>query len=157
MGLDMYLKAERYLDGWKHHTEAERKLYADCLALVGLTPADVATEGAPSGNIAFNVGYWRKANAIHGWFVTNVQDEIDECQPHNVSREQLKKLREACQLALTSADKAGEVLPTRSGFFFGSTEYDEYYKQDLKDTIVIVDRCLSSAFENWSFEYCSSW
>ena len=25
------------------------------------------------------VGYWRKQNAIHNWFVENVQDGIDDC------------------------------------------------------------------------------
>ena len=25
------------------------------------------------------VGYWRKANAIHGWFVRNVQNGKDDC------------------------------------------------------------------------------
>jgi len=43
-------------------------------------------------NIVEEVGYWRKANAIHGWFVDNVQDGVDNCGEHYVSEEQIKEL-----------------------------------------------------------------
>jgi len=46
-------------------------------------------------------------------------------------------------------------LPTGSGFFFGSTNYDEYYFGDLNDTIGIITRCLESKFDY--FEYQASW
>ena len=29
------------------------------------------------------VGYWRKANQIHNWFVNRVQDGIDDCEYHH--------------------------------------------------------------------------
>lgn len=38
-------------------------------------------------SIAEDVGYWRKANAIHAWFVKNVQGGVDNCQSHEVSKE----------------------------------------------------------------------
>jgi hypothetical protein len=37
-------------------------------------------------------------------------------------------------------DYAEFELPTAEGFFFGDTDYDEYYIQDLKDTIEIVEK-----------------
>lgn len=157
MGLDMYLKAEKYIAGWEHLKPEAKKLYANCLALAGLKETDVSTLDCPSGVLSFNVGYRRKANAIHAWFVANVQNGVDECQPHHVERKQLEGLRDVCRRALVSTEHGKEVLPTKSGFFFGSTEYDDNYKQDVVDTIAIVDRCLSPVFEDWSFEYCSSW
>jgi hypothetical protein len=52
---------------------------------------------------------------------------------------------------------AEEYLPTHSGFFFGSTEYDEWYFNDLKLTVEIVDRVLSNVPDDWEFYYGSSW
>lgn len=43
------------------------------------------------------VGYWRKANHIHLWFVNNVQDGIDDCcYHHEVTKELLEELRDTC-------------------------------------------------------------
>ena len=35
------------------------------------------------------IGYWRKANHIHRWFVLNVQNNEDDCKEHDVTLEQL--------------------------------------------------------------------
>ena len=51
---------------------------------------------------------------------------------------------------------AHEELPTQEGFFFGGTDYDEWYIQDLQDTVSIIDRVLKMDDE-WDFEYQSSW
>jgi hypothetical protein len=50
---------------------------------------------------------------------------------------------------------ASELLPSQSGFFFGNTEYDEYYFGDLIQTIEIIEDCLSD--DDAEFEYHSSW
>lgn len=49
------------------------------------------------------VGYWRKANAIHGWLVENVQDGIDECQPSPVTIDQLRTLKALCERVIETA------------------------------------------------------
>lgn len=141
-------------------------------------------------SIMDNVGYWRKANAIHDWFVNNVQDGIDDCNYHNeVTEEILMELRNVCQTVLDSSELttgkvyngttykdgqayhnyedgmvmldqsvAEELLPTTCGFFFGSTDYDEYYVEDLKNTIEIIDKVLAETdFENEMIYYVSSW
>ena len=52
---------------------------------------------------------------------------------------------------------AEELLPTQSGFFFGSTDYDTEYLQDLETTIEILETVLSE-YNEWSdFYYQSSW
>ena len=51
---------------------------------------------------------------------------------------------------------AEELLPSASGFFFGGTEYDEWYYNDIAHTI----KCLTEALEDESadeFEYHASW
>ena len=51
----------------------------------------------PHNHIAEQVGYWRKANAIHQWFVDNVQDGEDDCDYHReVTRGDLIELRDLC-------------------------------------------------------------
>ena len=42
------------------------------------------------------VAYWRKANAIHKWFVENVQDGVDDCGRYEVTKEQLQELLKIC-------------------------------------------------------------
>lgn len=132
------------------------------------------------------VGYWRKANAIHQWFVTNVQDGKDDCKEYDVSREQLEELLEVVNKVLAStklvkgkvhngtvhsngktrelyedgkivkdASVAEELLPAQSGFFFGSTDYDQYYIQDLEYTKGILTEVLAE--EGKDFTYQSSW
>jgi hypothetical protein len=104
------------------------------------------------------VGYWRKANHIHAWFVQNVQGGNDDCGYYPVSKAQLEKLNGVCQLVLNNMDHAETLLPTQSGFFFGSTDYDEYYKQDVKDTMKILKAVLKKTdFEKEMIVYSSSW
>ena len=80
-----------------------------------------------NNTIVEEVAYWRKANAIHKWFVDNVQSGKDDCDSYEVSREQLVKLLGDCEQVKAHNELAEELLPTQSGFFFGSIEYDKWY------------------------------
>lgn len=103
-----------------------------------------------------NAAYWRKFNALHLWFVENVQNGVDECEPHIVTEQHIQKLLEV--LESLNVDNCAEKFPTRSGFFFGGTEYDEWYWGDVKETIHICHYLLSQV--NWEEEvliYQSSW
>ena len=105
------------------------------------------------------VAYWRKANAIHRWFVKNVQDGEDDCEVHReLTKDDLLTLRDLAHEVYTNPDLAERRLPTRSGFFFGSTQYDEGYMNDLKDTIDQIDNILKTTdFETEALYYVSSW
>ena len=156
MGLDMYLSAKRYIskhfnEGDTERAEAIQKLFPELANIQGRFG-----DASPVKEVSIDAGYWRKANAIHDWFVREVQGGEDECKPHYVDREQLLALREACEQVLADKQKAPELLPTASGFFFGSTDYDQYYFEDLESTLEIIDRCLALP-TSWDFEYRSSW
>lgn len=101
------------------------------------------------------VGYWRKANAIHRWFVKNIQGGVDNCATYSVSIDELKTLKSICEEILNKPELADKKLPTKDGFFFGSTEYDEFYFNDIQETIDIVNKCLNLDYDY--FEYSSSW
>lgn len=105
------------------------------------------------------VADWRKANAIHEWFVENIQDGEDDCRYHReVTESDLEKLLETCKAVLKDIGKAEELLPTQSGFFFGSTDYDQWYFDDIKYTIEQIEQVLKETdFDIYAIYYCSSW
>lgn len=156
MGLDMYLSGKRYIskhfnEGDTERAEAIQKLFPELAEIPGKFG-----DTSPVKEVSIDVGYWRKANAVHDWFVRECQDGEDECRPHYVSREKLTELKELCEKVLANRKSASELMPTSSGFFFGSQEYDQYYFEDLEQTVEIVDRALTLPKE-WDFEYRSSW
>lgn len=82
-----------------------------------------------------NVFYWRKANQINAWFDKNVGNgEIENCKNYTVTREQLEQLINDCETVLKDHSTAANILPTSQGFFFGTTDYDDWYFKDLEDT-----------------------
>ena len=174
MGLDMYLTKRKYI-------------WSDERAKLKVTGLTKKVDGKKVKEIVFEAGYWRKANAIHQWFVNNVQNGEDDCKEYYVSVEQLQELLQLCRQVLkiaktkkgkiqngSRATKAGwepimeegftvtnpedlaELLPTSSGFFFGSTDYDQYYLDDIKETVKIIDEALADDM-NGDFYYRSSW
>jgi hypothetical protein len=153
MGLDMYLHAKKYVGGWSHMKDT-----SEFHTLASMYPEVQVTDDSPSIEIQFTVGYWRKANAIHNWFVKEVQGGEDECRPHYVSREQLVQLRDNCKLEqlVTSNTRGAGLLEPASGFFFGNAERDEWYYENIDRTIEIVEKCLAIS-DDWEFSYRSSW
>jgi len=58
---------------------------------------------------------------------------------------------------IANSEEVAALLPTEGGFFFGSTDYDSYYLDDIKETKEVLDKVLSADTEGWDFEYHSSW
>ena len=146
----------------------------------------------PRYEIGEDVAYWRKANAIHKWFVDNVQDGIDDCGFHReVTEKDLKKLIRICKkilkecvlvpakvtngygwnkktnksvpiledgLTVVNSKICHELLPSASGFFFGSLDYDQYYIDDVKYTYEALTKALETTdFETQMLYYNASW
>jgi len=151
MGLDMYLHAERYL--YSYPENGPDQLIASRIAEASSVPYGRVKE------VKVEVAYWRKSNQIHAWFVKNVQDGEDDCGDHYVSRENLQDLLTAVTESISHKDKAVELLPTQGGFFFGSTDIDEWYWKGLEETSVKLREILSAFPDDsqWSFSYHSSW
>jgi hypothetical protein len=155
MGLDMYLYAEKFISGYGFREEHEREQYRSVVNAI--EAGSIADPNSPSANITVTSMYWRKVNAVHNWFVHNVQGGDDNCEKYWVSRDQLKALRDLCVEVVQNRDKAKKLLPTASGFFFGDTEYDSYYFESLKDTASRITVLLNTTPEGWDFYYQSSW
>ncbi len=148
MGLDMYLSATLYTSQY-----SDPEIHTKLSAIEIDWPTK--SEGSGSIEITKQVAYWRKANQIHDWFVQNVQGGTDECQRSYVDQSQLQELHDLCVETIKTKDTS-ELEPSE-GFFFGGTEIDEYYWQDLQSTIDQLAPLLDEKFTNFSFHYQSSW
>ena len=150
MGLDMYLSAKRYVSEYRKGDEALRGELNKLTELTG---------GLEIQEVVCEAMYWRKANAIHDWFVKNVQDGVDNCGSYYVPNEKLQELVELCKEVIANKGRAVELLPTASGFFLGSTEFDDYYFEDVQNTITVLENLLGNPeiAENFQFYYQSSW
>ena len=164
MGLDMYLTKRTYVKNWNFQKDEEK--HKVTVKFNGKSRKDIKPKRI--SHIEEEVGYWRKANHIHSWFVENVQKGIDECQESYVSLERLTELRDLCKEVVERKgddDFVSENLPTGSGFFFGGTEYDEYYYEDCKETIKILNAILkeeeivrdTEGIYNGEYYYQASW
>jgi hypothetical protein len=152
MGLDMYLTAKKYLSEYAAGDEKE------VAETIGALPYQMFKAGMRVKEISFEAMYWRKANAIHKWFVDKCQDGVDQCQETYVDLTRLRELVDTCKIVLADNEKAGDLLPPAAGFFFGSTEVDEYYLGDLQSTVETLERILGTeGVEQFDFYYQSSW
>lgn len=157
MGLDQYLEARRFVSGYSHSKPEEKELFKAITEAVGMSDK----HDERFATVSVNVAYWRKANQIHNWFVNNVQGGEDDCKTYFVSREKLLELENLCRRVAESGEPevAAKLLPTASGFFFGGTDYDEYYFQDVDWTAKRLAELASlpEGMNGFDFYYSSSW
>lgn len=188
MGLDMYLTRRKYIGANYKHRGVTGKVE------IKIGDKEIPIEFDKVSYIEESVGYWRKANAIHNWFVNNVQNGVDDCKEYYVSIKDLEDLLKLCKEVkekailkygkiqngskyedgkwvpimedgryIENVEEIAELLPTTSGCFFGSTDYDEYYMRDIDETIKMLEEILEE--ENKlnkdgfysEFGYQSSW
>ena len=159
MGLDMYLKKHIYIGAYYEHRTIGGSI-------------EITKDGKPVaidfGKVSYvieEVAYWRKANAIHNWFVQNLAEGVANCAPIYCELDDLKRLLMTCERILDAPDESKEhlvknLLPPCEGFFFGSTDIDEYYYEDLRHTAKVLTKIIESVSENdldVHFEYQASW
>lgn len=155
----MYLTRKHNVRNWSHRKDKQYSVAAEC----NYKPVPFIGSIGKLTSISEEVIYWRKANAIHRWFVDNVQDGDDDCGVYEVSLDKLQELRHLCIEVLHDRTKASELLPCIEGFFYGGTEYDKYYFEDLESTAKVINKIVLEAISAkaikhamW-YEYSSSW
>jgi hypothetical protein len=98
VGLDMYLNRKIFI--WSYDREN--------LSITGIDKYTIDPKEVKE--IVIEAGYWRKANAIHNWFVKNVQDGEDDCKDYYVSSEQMQELLDTVNTVLEKSELVdGEV------------------------------------------------
>lgn len=173
MGLDMYLTGKKFFGGKynekEEFVELKRKAkWEEKEKVLKVNVKDI-------GSIVFDFGYWRKANAIHKWFVDHCWDgkyEDYKGEEIYVSKEQLEELRDLCievkaeilkkKTFATKKKVIDKMLPMQDGFFFGydNTENGlEYYLAVLNDTIKILDDTVKKIhlYDTDEICYSASW
>ena len=158
MGLDMYLYIQKREYGSKYYNKDGINLEYPKEITDFIKYDDVSI----SRETQYEVGYWRKANAIHGWFVKNCGDGIDKCQDIKVSLDRLEELLLLCETVLKEPGEAPNLLPTTPGFFFGSYGYDEWYFNKIEHTIEVLKPVIEFMRNhkddyNYSIIYFASW
>lgn len=147
MGLDMYLTAKRYI--WRHREEE----VLDSIKNLHLVKPIYRPK-----QIEYEAAYWRKANHIHGWFVRNIQNGKDDCSEYAVGLHDLQQLLAVCKKVMIERDLAPELLSTGEGFFFGGTDYDDGYFEDIEYTIDTLREIVADEdAKHLDFYYQSSW
>lgn len=84
---------------------------------------DYAIDCYASGNDM----YYRKVNFLYAFFAEALTDE--QCV---VTKHDVETIISHCKEVLADHSLAEKLLPTQSGFFFGSTVYDEWYFKDVE-------------------------
>lgn len=151
MGLDMYLYRKHYVKQWDH-------IPAEDQYNVTVKKGNKTVTHIKKDRICYiteEVGYWRKFNALHQWFVENCQEGVDDCRESYVPYESIKEVLDILKKIKDNHSLSEELLPSASGFFFGSTEYDDWYFQNVEETIPLLEEILKE--DTGEIYYKSSW
>ena len=153
MGLDMYLNKKTYVQKWDHTPEH---------SVYNITIERERGHGINIERVTFieeELMYWRKANHIHKYFVDHCGGGEDNCQDIYISDDMIIELVNRLKKVIKAKDDkvSAELLPTGSGFFFGSIEYDEYYYQECERTLNELSDLLDNGDIEGSTFYQASW
>jgi hypothetical protein len=181
MGLDMYLSKKTYVKQWSHRKPEDQ--FDVSVKRGGETYPNIKPERV--SYVIEELMYWRKANQIHGWFCNNTEEIVADVK-YYVTKTDLEVLLETCKSVSDILEKSpkitkqvvggwkdgeeylvpvevydnnviADILPPTQGFFFGSDTIDDYYKQDIDDTIKFLEGELPNCEEDAEFEYYASW
>ena len=161
MGLDVYFIKEKKSDWNKVNFGGSKKT--------------VSGDGYESKGE--NIAHFRKVNFLVKFF-----NYTENCSYRLVTRSEIESLRKNClKLARFEPCKvqfsifnnfrsapemtyskdakkiASETLPTMEGFFFGSTDYDEHYFEQIKEVLVFTDYALENVANDEVVLMLCSW
>jgi hypothetical protein len=109
-----------------------------------------------AASIFHEVGYWRKFNALHGYIVENFQGGVDECQMTELFKEDVEKILNTLKTVQETKDHS--LLEPVGGFFFGSTDIDDYYWHNVESGISQLTKILNETdWDNERIFYQASW
>lgn len=157
MGLDMYIKR---VNRTNHSIDEINKidntenLKPDLEEVKSFLPLHKWSFG-DYYSIFHDACYWRKFNALHNWFVTNVQLGVDNCEYYELTEEHIEDCLNVLKTVLETKDSS--LLEPKSGFFFGSTAVDGYYFECIEVSISQLEELLTLDWETNRFFYRASW
>ena len=182
MGLDMYLSKKTYVENWNHMDKSE--LHDIIVKKGGKIRKDIKpdriseiTESVAYWRKANQIHNWFVDNVQGGeddcreYYVDReqLQELLNICTEVRLSTTMEegvvvngKRLVDGVWMPIFEEGKtlkdssiAEELLPTTSGFFFGGTDYDEWYMQQIEYTINTLTELLKE--DDGDFYYRASW
>jgi hypothetical protein len=150
MGLDMYLEAKRHVAPCDSRTEPMRRAIG---AAIGYMPSREKPGQDASllevSGVTVRVGYWRKFDALHRWFVSNVQEGVDDCRPAFVSADALVELEEQLERVSDAPGSTSKHL---------TTDLDEPLEDGEVDyTLKVLHHAKRLQEQGWDIYYRASW
>lgn len=100
---------------------------------------------------------FRKRNWLIPFVEKAIGSEVENCERYGLSKETMLDLLERIDKVLEDHSLAEELLPTRSGFFYGHTEYDEWYFKDLQDAKEKLEEDVKSMDDDDSASFWCWW
>jgi hypothetical protein len=169
MGLDMYLEKRVFVKNYDYMSDNQKNFIS--IKKGGEDRKDINVNKITY--IIEELGYWRKANAIHNFFIGRCAEGEDDCKQIEIGKEFLEDLLDRCKKIVKESKLlkendegvkfiednsiAKELLPTAEGYFFGSQNYDEDYLNDIKMTIPIIEEAIKASENGDDIYYQASW
>ena len=196
MGLDMYLMAQKYesRSTWRfeegHYKEIGeginqivKEFYPEDLQKIGLKHIK---DNFLSKQTRYQIGYWRKFNALQTFFQKRVESDYELCHGIYVHEDTIKDLIsrfnkilkdiKTCETGeiqycngwangektyatakVYKSEVAKDLLPPGAGFFYGSQEIDEWYVEDIKYSLKLFKKALELMKLGYDIIYEASW
>ena len=101
--------------------------------------------------------YFRKVNFLIPFVESKIGHALEDCEVAKLTKADLEALVERCKDVLADHSKAKELLPTCGGFFFGSTEYDEWYFTDVQELHDAVSDLLTTMTGRMKARFSAWW
>ncbi len=81
------------------------------------------------------LAYFRKVNFLIPFFENYFNVKLENLKDLEITKSSIKELKDRCEHILRDHTLAKDLLPTREGFFFGSTSYDNNYYKDIEEVL----------------------
>ena len=104
-----------------------------------------------------NTKDFRKVNLLIPWVERTLGVEVENCKTYKLSKSNLESLLADVDTVSNDISKAQELLPTRTGFFFGSSDYGGCYRQDLDQIKTDIGELVSKMEEGDTAEFWAWW
>jgi len=99
--------------------------------------------------------YYRKFNALQGYFINNFDNQNYE--KLRITKSIIQHLHWILNEVKYSPEKAEQLLPTYQGSFFGSYEYDNIYRNHVHQAAQDVYHAQFIDFNKYQLYFTSNW
>lgn len=161
MGLDMYLSVKRHSNFSKWDQEDGKQKSFNYPPELKKIEDKLFNHNFLTNDEEYGVGYWRKFNALHDYMVNVVGSGEDDGSTIYVSDKECQQILDICKKIQKNHELAPSLLPTVDGFFFGSTEYDDWYFKNIDYTVDLftdlIEFLHTDAGRQFTVQYDASW